>query len=69
MVSAQLDGGVLVGRFPPDEYAEGMGAVLELGSPLTDCVNEALQAITTSGQLQEIYDEWISSTEDVPILG
>jgi ABC-type amino acid transport substrate-binding protein len=46
-----------------------MGAVLELGSPLTACVNEALETITTSGQLQEIYDEWISSTEDVPILG
>jgi polar amino acid transport system substrate-binding protein len=69
MVSAQLEGGVLVGRFPPDEYAEAMGAILELESPLTDCVNEALATITASGQLQAIYDEWISSTEDVPILG
>jgi polar amino acid transport system substrate-binding protein len=68
MSSVQLDGGVLVGRFPADEYAEGMGAVLELDSPLTDCVNEALASITASGQLQAIYDEWISSTEDVPIL-
>ena len=68
MVSAQLEGGVLVGRFPPDQYAEGMGAVLELDSPLTDCVNEALASITASGELQAIYDEWISSTEDVPIL-
>jgi len=45
------------------------GIVLDKGSPLTACVNEAIAAIKASGQYQEIYDTWISdSTGPVPGL-
>jgi polar amino acid transport system substrate-binding protein len=38
---------------------EGYGMVFEKGSPLVDCVNEALQAMTDDGTLQQLQDEWL----------
>ncbi len=38
-----------------------MGIVLEKGSALTACVNEALAVIKANGTLQSIYDQWIST--------
>jgi polar amino acid transport system substrate-binding protein len=38
---------------------EGYGMVFEKGSPLVACVNEALQAMTDDGTLQQLQDEWL----------
>jgi polar amino acid transport system substrate-binding protein len=38
---------------------EGYGMVFEKGSPLVTCVNEALQAMTDDGTLQQLQDEWL----------
>jgi polar amino acid transport system substrate-binding protein len=38
---------------------EGYGMVFEKGSPLVECVNEALQAMTDDGTLQQLQDEWL----------
>jgi polar amino acid transport system substrate-binding protein len=43
-----------------------MGIVLEKGSALTACVNEALAVIKSDGTLQSIYDEWISTGQAIP---
>ena len=42
-----------------------MGIVLEKDSPLTACVNEAVQLLKDSGQLQAIYDQWIATGQDI----
>lgn len=58
----------VVGQFDVSAQADQMGLVLEKGSPLTACVNEALAVIEADGTLQAIYDEWISTGQEIPIF-
>jgi polar amino acid transport system substrate-binding protein len=68
VVAVQLDGGTIVGQFPTSAQVDQVAMVLEKDSPLTDCVNEALQAIRDSGELQAIYDATITTAQDVPVI-
>ena len=68
VVAVQLDGGTIVGQFPTSAQLDQIGMVLDKDSALTDCVNEALQAVKDSGQLQAIYDATITAAQDVPVL-
>jgi polar amino acid transport system substrate-binding protein len=68
VISVQLSNGTIVGQFPTSAQQDQIGAVLELGSPLTDCINEALAVVRDSGQLQEIYDATITEAQGVPVL-
>jgi ABC-type amino acid transport substrate-binding protein len=45
-----------------------MAAVLDLDSPLTACINEAIAAIDASGELQAIYDATITAAQGVPVI-
>jgi len=56
----------VVGQFDELAQENQMGIVLEKGSALTKCVNEALAVIKSNGTLQSIYDQWISTGEDIP---
>jgi polar amino acid transport system substrate-binding protein len=58
----------IVGQFSTELQADPVGAVLQLDSPLTDCVNAALAQIQADGTLDAIYDEWIVSDQAVPFL-
>ncbi len=69
MRDAQLSDGVIVGRLPTVGEQERFAAVLNLGSPLTPCVNQAIAALKADGALEQIRQKWIVSTEgDVPEL-
>jgi polar amino acid transport system substrate-binding protein len=57
--------GVIVGQIM-GEGGERFGLVLEKGSPLTTCVNEAIAVLRESGERQAIEDAWISG--DAPVL-
>ncbi|MEO5884597.1 MAG: transporter substrate-binding domain-containing protein [Candidatus Limnocylindrales bacterium] len=57
---AQLTGGQIVGSLPPVGEEEHFSAVLDKGSPLTACVNEAIASIKADGSLTAITDEWIT---------
>lgn len=67
-VAVQLDDGTVVGQFPTSAQQDQIGAVLDLGSPLTACINEAIAAIDASGELQAIYDATITEAQSVPVL-
>jgi polar amino acid transport system substrate-binding protein len=67
-VSAQLTNGTIVGQFPTSAQKEQIGAVLDLGSPLTACVSEAIAALDASGELQAIYDATITAAQGVPVI-
>jgi len=60
----------IVGQFPvvsgPD--AEHFSLVLGKGSPLTACVNAAVQAITANGSLAQITQTWLSEKANAPVL-
>ena len=60
MTAVQLDDGLIVGQLPlPDGEPEQFGAVLGLGSPLTDCVSGAVDALREDGILDQIGQEWL----------
>lgn len=58
----------VVGQFADSDQVDQVGLVLEKGSPLTDCVNEALGVIKADGTLDAIYEEWISAGQEIPFF-
>jgi polar amino acid transport system substrate-binding protein len=70
LVNVELDNGVMVGQIGEAAGAqpEYFSLVLEQDSPLTDCVNEAIGAITEDGTIDELVEEWLPFDAEVPEL-
>jgi polar amino acid transport system substrate-binding protein len=69
VTAVQMENGVVVGQFPPvGDEQEHFSLVLELDSPLTDCVNEAIASLRDSGELEAITTEWMSENAGAPLL-
>jgi polar amino acid transport system substrate-binding protein len=67
ITAAEINGSTVVGQFPAgDEAGEQWGMVLKKDSPLLPCVNQALGALKSSGELQQLQDQWLSSSVKVP---
>ena len=56
----EVGGSKLVGQFSAPG-GDDWGAVLEKGSPLTECVSQAVDTLRESGELQQITDQWIGA--------
>ena len=70
ITAVQMENGTVVGQFPSadesgDEY---FSLVLDLDSPLTDCVNQALASLKESGELEAITEEWMEQSVEVPVF-
>ena len=61
ITNVQISGGKIVGQIGPAAGAEPehFSLVLELDSPLTDCVNAAITALTDDGALDDLVSEWL----------
>ena len=69
IVNVEMDDGVVVGQFPSDpDDKEHFSFVLDLDSPLTDCVNEAILAMGENGELDSIAAEWLADFLDAPFI-
>lgn len=66
MAAVQLDNGKVVGRLSAPAGGEYFGVVLEKGSSLTECVNEAIQQVRDDGTLDRLEQEWL--TGSAPVL-
>jgi polar amino acid transport system substrate-binding protein len=67
IVNVEMEDGVVVGQFPSDpDDQEHFSFVLDLDSPLTDCVNEAILTMGENGELDSIAEEWLSDFLDAP---
>ena len=67
IVNVEMEDGVVVGQFPSDpEEKEHFSFVLDLDSPLTDCVNEAILTMGENGELDSIAAEWLADFLDAP---
>lgn len=66
-VQIEADSAV-VGQFDEEAQSDPVGMVLQRDSPLTDCVNQALVAIQADGTLDAIYDQWISTGQEIPFF-
>jgi polar amino acid transport system substrate-binding protein len=68
---AQIDGSKVLGQF---DYAgkasdqEQFGLLLKKGSALTPCLDKAIGALKSSGELQKITDQWLSRSVNAPKL-
>jgi polar amino acid transport system substrate-binding protein len=69
ITAAQMDDGVIVGQFPAaDGEQEYFSVVLELDSPMTECVNQALATMKDEGTLDDITQEWLADKADAPMI-
>lgn len=69
MRDAQLSGGVIIGQLAgTDAGAEQFGVVLQKDSPLTACVNTAIDALKADGTLDALLLEWIGGSGSAPII-
>lgn len=66
MAAVQVDQGKVAGRLPAVEGGgEYFGVVLAKDSPLTACVNQAIQAIKDDGTLDELEQKWLAGSAPV----
>ncbi|WP_433248053.1 ABC transporter substrate-binding protein [Streptosporangium sp. CA-135522] len=69
VTAAQVDNSKIVGQFGSvSGTPEVFGAVFEKGSPLVSCVNEAIDKLTSSGELAKIETQWLGSAAGAPEL-
>ncbi len=61
MVAVQVDKGTIVGQLPQaGGEVEQFGAVLDLGSPLTACVSQAVDTLRDDGTLADLEKQWLA---------
>jgi polar amino acid transport system substrate-binding protein len=65
----ELDNGVLIGQLPNSaDTKEQLGFLLAKGSPLTQCVTQAVDALRADGTLAKLQDEWLAASAGAPVL-
>ena len=67
ITNVQVDNAVIVGQFDGGT-PEYFSAVLTKGSPLTDCVNAAIDSLTTDGTLAGLASKWLPFQDSVPVF-
>ncbi len=67
LTAAEVPEATIVGQFDAPG-GDDWGVVLEKDSPLTDCVNQAIGELESSGELQEITDKWMGGQAGAPEL-
>jgi polar amino acid transport system substrate-binding protein len=68
VTAVQVDNGIIVGQFAPGAEAEHYSVLLDLGSPLTACINAAIGRLTDSGKLAAITQKWLADKADAPVF-
>jgi polar amino acid transport system substrate-binding protein len=69
VTAVQLEDGVIVGQLPEiGEDPEQFGMVLDLDSPLTDCVSQAVDSLEADGTLDQLQQEWLADVAGAPEL-
>ncbi|MCC5576889.1 amino acid ABC transporter substrate-binding protein [Microtetraspora sp. AC03309] len=69
VTAAQVENSKIVGQFAatggtPEEF----GLVFQKGNALVSCVNEAIGALKSSGELAQIEQQWLSAAAGAPEL-
>ena len=69
ITAVEIPKSTIVGQFQPETgEQEEFGMLFEKGSPLVECVNQALAALREDGTLDSIEQQWLSDVVDVPEL-
>jgi polar amino acid transport system substrate-binding protein len=67
LTAAQVPSAKIVGQFSAPG-GDRWGALLAKGSPLTQCVSQAVAGLRESGQLQALQQRWMGSAAGAPVL-
>ncbi|MEO3826336.1 ABC transporter substrate-binding protein [Actinomadura sp. B10D3] len=70
VTAAQIEGSKIVGQLPPSQGGgtEHFGLLMERGSGLAGCLNQAIGQLKSSGELARIQQRWLTSSAGAPIL-
>jgi len=70
LASAELDNGKIVGQFSYDGGGapEQFGLLLQKGSGLTSCVDQAIGKLQADGELASITKQWLADSANAPEL-
>ena len=60
VVAVQVSDGTIVGKLPTKGTKERFGIVLQKGSPLTGCVNKALDRLWRNGTIKTLQRTWLA---------
>jgi polar amino acid transport system substrate-binding protein len=67
ITAAQVEGSKIVGQFSAPG-GDSFGLLLEKGSKLTPCLDQAIDKLDSSGELQQITDRWMGEAAGAPEL-
>ena len=67
MTAVQVPAATVVGQFSAPG-GDQWGALLSKGSPLTECVSQAVEKLEASGELAKITNRWMSQAAGAPEL-
>ena len=67
ITNVQVENAVIVGQFNGGT-PEYFSAVLAKASPLTDCVNKAIDSLTADGTLKTLASKWLPFQDTVPVI-
>src|SRR4051795_7564859 len=67
LTAAQVPSAKIVGQFSAPG-GDKWGALLAKGSPLTECVSQAIADLREGGQLQSLQQRWMGSAAGAPVL-
>ena len=69
LAAVEIPQGIIVGQIDgSDSGDQGFGLLLSKDNPITGCVSGAVDAITDSGTLAAITDEWLADAAGAPVL-
>jgi polar amino acid transport system substrate-binding protein len=66
--AVEIPNSAVVGQFATQGETEQFGLLFEEGSPLVDCVNQAIEKLKVDGTLQQIQDQWLSQAVSAPVI-
>jgi polar amino acid transport system substrate-binding protein len=68
--AVEIEGSSVIGQFPAEAggTTDEFGMVFEKDNPLVECVNLALAALTESGELAAITEQWMSTEAGAPVI-
>jgi polar amino acid transport system substrate-binding protein len=68
--AVEIEGTKVIGQFPATDAvaADNFGLLLDLDSPLGECVNAALATLRDDGTLDAIVAEWLSEYVEAPVI-
>lgn len=61
MSTAKVGDAEIIGQLPTTDDREQVGAVLAKGSPLTACINKAINGMRADGTLPRLSEQWLSA--------